>query len=283
MHFPTHRWLAAVLAAGGLLAGAPAARTQVIAYEPFNYPAGSLANQTGGGSSGFAGPWDAAANNVTGPGLSFTKGGSPLTAAGNKATTAGGDVSNFRTLSGPVNSGTVFIGLLAGLDSGTGGTGYAGVSTFSGATETLFIGQPFNNGNWGLDQATGFQPTTTPVDATTHFFVAQIDYGAGANGNDRVRFYIDPTPGLAAPDVAAANDVSTTRSAAFDQIRIAAGSNASPVNFDELRVGTTFASVAPSPVPEPASLALTAGGLLGVAAGARRRRRNGECRPAAAG
>ena len=229
------------------------------AYEPFSYTAGTggLANQSGG--TGWSSTWGTGTNSITSPGLTFTKNGQTLTSSGNMATTVGNDTGNFRQISSTVNSGTEWVSLLAKLDSGTGGTGYAGFSLFNGGSENLFIGQIFNNSHWGLDQSTGTQPTTVTVDGTTHLFVAQIDYGAGTGGMDRVRLYVDPTPGLSTPDVAPAIDVSTTRSASFNQVRIQAGGGASPVDFDEIRLGTSYAGV--TPVPEPAML-----GLAGAAA-----------------
>jgi len=235
------------------------------ASDSFNYTAGTgaLANQNGG--TGWSSNWGGGGNTVTSPGLTFSKGGHTLVSSGNMATTVGGDNGNFRQLPSTVSTGTEWVSLLTKLDSGTGGTGYAGFSLFNGGSENLFIGQPFNNPNWGIDQSTGLQATTVPVDGTTHLLVAEIDYGAGTAGNDRVRLYIDPTPGLSAPDVATAVDVSTTRSASFNQVRIQAGSNASPVDFDEVRFDTSFAGVTPASVPEPATLglfALAAAGLL---------------------
>ena len=75
----------------------------------------------------------------------------------------------------------------------------------------LFVAAPAEacNAVWGLDQSTGGQFTTNPVDGTIHLFVVQIDYGAGNAGNDRVRMYVDPTPGLSAPDVTPALYVTT--------------------------------------------------------------------------
>ena len=104
-------------------------------------------------------------------------------------------------------------------------------------------------------------------DATTHLFVIQIDYGAAtdSSGNDRVRMYIDPTPGLAAPNVAAAIDANTTRSASFNQVRIQSGAN--QVAFDEVRVATDYASAV---VPEPGTLGAAA--VCGLGLLARRRR-----------
>lgn len=236
------------------------------ASDSFNYTAGAgaLANQNGG--SGWSSTWGTGTNSITSPGLTFSKGGQTLTSAGGTATTVGNNVGNFRQISSTVSSGTEFVSLLAKLDSGTGGTGYAGVSLFNGGSENLFIGQPNNNAFWGLDQSTGGQFTTLPIDGTTHLFVVQIDYGAGTAGNDRVRMYVDPTPGLSAPDVTPAIDVSTSRSASFNQVRIQSGNAASPIDFDELRLGTTYAGVTPASVPEPATLGLFAVAALGLLA-----------------
>ena len=239
----------------GIVAMASAAHAQT-AYEPFDYTAGTgaLANQNGG--TGWSSSWGTGTNSVSSPGLTFSKNGQTLVTSGNTATTVGNNVGNFRQIATTVNSGTEWVSLLANLNSGTPGSGYAGVSLFNGGTEDLFIGQPSNKTVWGLDQSTGLQTTTTNIDSTTHLFVVEIDYGAGTGGNDRVRFYVDPTPGAAAPDVAPAIDVSTTRSASFNQLRIQSGSGGPAINFDELRLGTTYASV--TPVPEPATLGISA-------------------------
>jgi hypothetical protein len=256
---------AAAAALAGLGFSAQTARADLVVYEPFDYTAGAgaLANQNGG--SGWTGTWGAGTNNVVTPGLTFSKNGAALPASGNSSETVGANIGNFRSLPSTINSGTVYVSLLAKLDGGTPGSGYAGVSLFNGGSENVFIGQPSGKAVWGLDQATGPQSTTVAEDATTHLFVVQIDYGAGTAGNDRVRMYVDPTPGLDAPDVAAAIDVSTTRSASFNQIRIQSGGN--QVAFDELRVTTDYASA----TPEPASLGLAAVAALGLLA--RRRRR----------
>lgn len=265
------RRMATCVAGLGLLLVASTARAQLQASDSFDYSAGTggLTNQNGG--TGFSTNWGAGVNDIVSPGLTFSKGGVDLQTAGNTAQTANNNNGNFRTLSGGVlKTGTEYVSFLGRLGSGTAGGGYAGVSLFNGTgTEALFIGQPSVKNDWGLDQSTGLHTSTVPVDSATHLFVAQILFGGGAGGQDHVNLYIDPTPGLGAPDVAAAVSADTTRSASFDRVRIQSGNGQAPVQFDELRVGSTFASVVPG-VPEPATLGLI--GFAGLAILGRRRR-----------
>ncbi|HZZ73549.1 MAG TPA: PEP-CTERM sorting domain-containing protein [Pirellulales bacterium] len=246
------------------------ASASLIAYDSFSYTAGAggLANQNG--DTGWSTTWGGGTNNVVSPGLTFTSNGNTLATAGNSAETAGGNIGNFRTLSTAMNSGTVYISLLAKFDSGTVGSSYAGVSLFSAGGEKQFIGQPNVNSFWGLDGASGHTLTTVPVDGTTHLFVFEINYGAGAGGSDLVSLFVDPTPGLAAPDVGAAITANASPEA-FDTLRIQAGGD-EKIAFDEIRVATDYASAVPlaAPVPEPATLTLAALGLIGLLAVRRR-------------
>jgi len=260
--------LAAALALGAM---ASTAHAQLQAYDPFDYTAGAggLTNQNGG--TGWSSTWGAGVNDIVSPGLTYSKNGVSLATAGNTTQTTNNNNGNFRTLStGVLKSGTEYVSFLGKLASGTAGTGYAGLSLFNGTgTEALFIGQPSVKADWGIDQSTGLKTSTVPVDGTTHLFVAQIIFGGGAGGMDHVNLYIDPTPGLTAPDVAAAISSDTTRSASFDRVRIQSGNGAPPVNFDEVRIGSSYGSVVAA-VPEPATMGLAA--LAGVTLSARRRR-----------
>jgi len=254
-----------------LLAFVSAARASLIASDSFGYPAaaGGLAGQNGG--PGWTSDWGTGTNNVVSPGLTYSKNGVSLVTSGNSSETVGGNIGNFRSLPSTFSSGTVYVSFLGKLDNanGTIGSSYAGVSLFNAGSENLFIGQATGLADWGVDQATGAKQSSTPVDGTTHLFVIQIDYGAATDnsGEDRVRMYVDPTPGETAPDVSASIDANTTRSASFDQVRIQSGGP--QIAFDELRISTDYASAVP--VPEPAQAAFL--GLAGLGLFSRRRRR----------
>jgi hypothetical protein len=116
------------------------------------------------------------------------------------------------------------------------------------------------------------------------FAVVRIDHIGGANnpGNDQAFLWLNPANLLEAPDISEAITISASQFANndrdynFNRIRVFAGSWNSTVGYgsievDEIRIGTTFFSVAP--VPEPSTFALAGLGLLAFGAFARRRKK----------
>jgi hypothetical protein len=100
------------------------------------------------------------------------------------------------------------------------------------------------------------------ANANVNFFVLRFDFGS--SNNDSVRGYTNPSltgePG-SADGLLSATDLS------FDRLSLANFADGGVLQVDEIRIGTTYASV----VPEPSTLALA---LAGVAAslGSLRRR-----------
>ncbi len=83
------------IALGLSLAASSIAFGQVLAYEPFQYPAGNLSGKDGG--IGFGEPWQqtVTTNSVTGSSLEIEG----INTTGNRLTEGGGYVESYRTLS----------------------------------------------------------------------------------------------------------------------------------------------------------------------------------------
>lgn len=105
---------------------------------------------------------------------------------------------------------------------------------------------------------------------TSYFMVAKID-----SVSKTLDFWLNPTPGAGNPGTALLSLAGTqlpTASIAIQSIALLGG-NTGGATFDEVRVGTTWADVSPTVIPEPSSAAALAGAaLLGFAAMRRRRR-----------
>jgi hypothetical protein len=277
------------------------ATAALLVYEGFDYPdATSLRTQTGG--SGWSGAWTNTGNateTATNPGLTYPN----LTVLGNKATlngqqttsTNGNNAFLLRDLSQTFGTdGTTvwlsFIGQRTGNKS-AGGTGqplnyqrvYA-LSLFNSTTEQASIGELSNDpaDAWSLNPdltlVSASSHTPVPIDSQA-FLLARIDF-VGA-GTDKAYLWVNPDLSLGEPaiDTAAAT---ATDELTFTRLRMTVGGSqnsgatlAAAGLFDEIRIGDTFADVAP--VPEPGSV-VTALAIVCAAAGARRHRRRNDVR-----
>lgn len=265
---------AACAAAATLALSATGARAdEVVAYEGFNYAAGSLlAGQNGG--FGWAGAWTytvgGSASGSIAQGLSYTdasgralstSGGAWNTSAGvffgqalRATTTDFGAADSSVWLSFLVQqSGTPTSGINYAM--ATPGTGYTfgsnamlgGVSG-NGAT----VG-PFYSGTGSVSLA-----NTVPAQSTS-FIVLRVDFAA--TGNDTMSLWLNPLLGGTA---GAADLVLSAQnySSLINGLTLAHGDGRA-FAFDELRIGTSFAAV--TPVPEPAEWLLMASGLAVLA------------------
>lgn len=221
-------------------------RAALIVYDGFNYTA--AAPVTGNGGTGWSGSWSGN-NTVTSPGYSY----STLPVEGNRVTTSGDNFGSFRSLSSQSGSGTYYVSFIVQRVTGDG-SGYGGISLYAGGAEQLFIGQTSDQNNFGLQRhGTGGSTVNSTAPSTTlSFLVVRIDFN-GANSS--ARLYVNPTLGT---EPGSANATIATMAAFnFDQVRIQSGNGTGPTfGFDEVRIGTTYADVAP--VPEPVNVALLA-------------------------
>ena len=248
-------------AASFLILGLAQTEGAILVLEQFNYTAGGIAGLNGG--TGFTGAFTGVGS-VTAPGLQFPN----LLTVVNKLTTASANGGAFRTIN-PIdtNSGTIWVSFL----ESTNGTvaDYAGMSFYNGGTEELFLGKPSSTTNYGFDVSGvaggANNSAAAPALATASFLLYRISFSAAG---ETIDFFANNTPGTTptTPTVTFSIPEGSFAST-FNNLRFQSGNQAA--NFDEVRIGTTYADV--SPVPEPASVGVLGAAVLALA-GLRRRR-----------
>lgn len=219
---------------------ADAALSGVTVAEPFAYiaAAGGLANQNGG--TGWSAGWDSGANTTIVTGLTYTSGADTLSTSGGSVDILSSPttISSYRSLPGSVTSGSLWLSYIAQVQ--TSGTGYAGLSMFAGSSEKLFIGQRFGQSVWGLE-GNGQNGNTATSSASTTLLVARIDL---KSGNDDVFLWANPAlSGIPADN--AATQLPAFSDLTVDRLRLECGFGSGIFHVDEVRCGTSFASVAP--------------------------------------
>jgi hypothetical protein len=255
-----------VLGAAAVLTAASATQAAVIAYEGLDYEVpGALGGKSGGEGFG-ANAWTVLTGDPTlGAGsLEYSDGTRDLVTEGNKLDMNVNQRAARNLDAAELVAGrTLWVSLrVAHTTAAAFPTNHAGFSLFSGASGTgneLFIGKPASATNWGVFSSLGNVTSTASGTADKDaFLLARLTYGATTYDLD---LWINPSlageSSLGSPS-AQLNDVTSFN---VTSVRISTGGNSSNYEFDEFRIGDTFADVAP--VPEPA-----AAGLVSVVAAA---------------
>ena len=225
------------------------------AYEPFNYSAGSFANNTPSTAAGFTGNWAIPTSAlITTDGMTYS--GLPTTnrAYQHVATSS----QNTVALASPLSSGTKYISYLFKGSGNSGGDavgiflkGNNATSLFAGfrapdsATTTGFGLGTVNSTTLGGPSALGGVINLT--NTATYFIVIKIDFNTSGN-NDTVTLWINPavnalTPGTPVGITDSTFDVGTI--SAFG-INITGGYAAL---VDEVRIGDVYGDVVGYGVP----------------------------------
>ena len=231
------------------LAGTASAQTG--AYDGFNYPAGTtIVGQTGG--TGFSTPWQTAGYGswqCDAQGMASLKVWQLMQGQSGSARSSSGGLQ--RSLSSPIagSPGTsVWISFIA-RHTGPTSSSWLGVKlpcSGPGSDPFIFIGKPFGESNWGVDNGAsgGVQSMLLPAVQKIRG-VARIDFHAG---RDDVTVWTNPA--LDAEPTLADAGLHLPAYGNFADLRkvlIETGSTGGIVSnsIDELRIGSTYAEVTP--------------------------------------
>ena len=263
-------------------------------YEGFDYSAGALAGQNGG--TGFTTAWSssgAGGDVVTAPGKTYSSGGD-LDVVGNFTTVSNsgtaGSFRNFSTITAATST-TYWISMIAstsGIVPGSGNDAASIEIRNASNVELLSVGAFGSSANWRIRARSSNRATSGFSDAgdtsnsgTDAFLLIRVDVDTSGAGADNIYFWTDPTLGAEPTIVSAESSITGTNFWDADEFSISrirsgvinSGSTGDKtLNYDEFRLGTTFADV--TPIPEPGVFALVLSSILGVI-GIGRRRRNG--------
>jgi len=330
---------------GALLLGVSSSHATLLAYDGFQYTAGTgIGGQSGGDSFGWGGAWGNSGagfllgTNVAGN-LNYTDAqgnqlavdnasgsiivGVPNLLTGNGTTASPqrqiGNFNSSPSAPGQTNqlaNGTYWISYLSqwigpgygapanptgyaalggmGLYSGVVGAGTGGTERFdvggvSGAVVSNSYTAWVGNGKTGNPNNSPNSPISTNLPYalnTTTFVLMELVTGptnvvvAGTTPTDTLYYWFNWTNLLVMPTLDTASGYSTNEAflSDVDGLRLAANNaNATRTNaliqYDEVRVGTTFGDVAPVVAPEPTSIALAMLGGAGMLSFMRRRKK----------
>lgn len=211
---------------------------------------GTLDGNTGG--TGWADAWSTDDNRLksNGPGLSDPTGALPVSGSSVSGQLSAilSSVTATRNLSSAIGADgtTVWMSFLVQPDEATGLLSYMGLLFGNSSSALAYTG--YAGSDFVLEQAGGIGREVVsgiaPVSGQTAFFVVRIDFAAG---NDTITTYVNPTPGLATPDSIFTATKNNLNLGSFTEIGITTGRGVSANNsgFDELRIGDTYADVAP--------------------------------------
>ena len=241
--------LCGVVLAIGLVGSASA---DLIVYDGFDYPTGSIAGNAGGTGWDAGVAWDGG-QNIVAPGLEWPD----LEVVGNKVGTA--STVSYRMMPSGFDAAnrTIWISFLC---ASSATPSWSGISPFTGSSEAIFLGKPSGASYWGIalynaagdaGAVTGTKLSTVPTSEQGFFVIRIINEAAGAHLTCWMNPPVnqEPTVETAYYDNQAAGEV--VGRVPFDRIRI--GSDGE-FFYDELKVGDTYADVSTSVGPGMASV-----------------------------
>lgn len=213
------------------------------AYDGFDYSTGGIAGQ-GVGGDGWNNGWAGSGAVVSGSLAYVDSQGASLPLDGGRVSL--NQQMAFRNLTENVATGTRWISFVA--KAPNPGSGYAGVSLMDSDSERLFLGQRWQSRYWGIERSGGGNVDSSIASDSLAFLVYRMDLGAGVGGSTNVYLWVNPRVGAAGLPLIANRSAQLLNVSAFqfNRLRIAAGATNGGFEVDELRLGTSYAQVAPS-------------------------------------
>lgn len=220
-----------------------------IASDGFAYsPPGGILQSYAPGGAGFSGSWYESGGNWISQAatMSYNDGVRNLVTSPGRINTANAEARrNLYLPGGPIGNttDTVWVSMLLRQTSGGTANNFGGLTLPTGPGTGLFIGKPYNRGFWGLENGPGTTLLSSIPVATSAFLVVRIDFQPGA---DNVYMWVNPSLSVA-PSPGMAN-IAAPVYGNFENIRILllhAGGAPLSMDADEIRLGYTFADVAP--------------------------------------
>lgn len=222
----------------------------LLAYDGFYYPVGALNGDNGG--SGFASPWSESTGNarVVTSSLTPPAPANTLLTYGNSMTiTHDWEATRNTTTTFGTNGSIVWASMLLNTMS-NGGSFQIGSMYITGTV----------GGNWGMHtNGNWFNSSTAVLANTTYLVVIKADT---ETSGDTFQMWLNPVPGATEPGVSAAImnlNMGTGTISPSNTIGMLSPDPWSQTDaFDEVRLGRSYADVAPTPVPSTPT-GLTAG------------------------
>jgi hypothetical protein len=237
-------WRLAVVAIAFAMGAMPAlAQSTPIAEDSFDYPEGPLNGKGSATDPGWLGPWDGNAYVTGAPSLMY------IDTSGNRLITHGSRVRapgfSYRQLETPLEYPTyseVWISFV--IDNFEWGTRWAGISLYNSGQELLFMGKLGAVNNIGVQEWPNGQrfPTSETLSGPV-FFVVRVRF---TENSTEWTYWLNPNLDETPQDGDAVASDTHDMMVRISRIRIA---GEVPVEFDELRIGTDYSSVAPYYMP----------------------------------
>lgn len=217
--------------------GLLSAADDLIAYDGFAYPGGNLVSNAGG--SGWAGAWTEGANAVAGDSLKSKLGETPAIIGG-RMLCSNPDWASVRKLATPIGDkpGTWYVSFLATNEAAVTQEHYIRLEV--GSDKGFTFGKAWMSDTWALIAPKEIGSTVGCATKDAVFVVLKATYAAD-KGASKLLAYFDADL-VAEPKIADIEAIGLDLGVG-DCVRLVGKKAAS---FDEVRIGTTWASVCPT-------------------------------------